>query len=274
MENSAFTSELLKPDTWLISGEGASAYLLVGSERGIMIDSGESTEDIHAYVTTLTDKPVELVLNTHGHFDHTGGNGFFRCALMGRLAAEIAKEPNGGQDVSRYPTDYPIVVIEDGFKIDLGGRVIEAFGIDGHSPGSMVYLDTREGILFGGDSVGPVVPMRYKCADPQPSMLLFVQNLCRIMARRSEFSCICTGHGRKLFDAKVVDDCLICALRALNGEEDPAPAPPANKKKKGRGDFEKRDPAWNGNVSYGDARIMFDKRYIRDLTQYDVVQGT
>ena len=56
---------------------GCDSYLLLGEREAIMIDAGMSRRDIRAYVSTLTDLPVTKVINTHSHFDHTGGNGFF-----------------------------------------------------------------------------------------------------------------------------------------------------------------------------------------------------
>lgn len=279
-----FEAKQLKPDTWMItSPHGCTSYLAVGDDFGVMIDTGESTEDLHAFVTTLTDKPVEIVLNTHGHFDHTGGNGFFRCAMMGRLAAQIAKEPNGEYGVEHFdefPTDYPIVVIDDGYEIDLGNRKIKAFKVDGHSPDSIAYLDYRERILFGGDAVSMMVPMLYKCAEPQPSMILYVMSMGRLLEHRDAFDYLCAGHGKELLDADVFDDCLIAALRAMHGELDERPPRPEEKGQ----EKPKRDPKYSpmanknpediGFVQQGGATMMFHKKYVRDTTRYNIVQGT
>ena len=58
--------------TWLIRGCGCTSYLLVGSIQGVVIDTGYASENIQEYAQSLTDKPVEIAANTHGHFDHTG----------------------------------------------------------------------------------------------------------------------------------------------------------------------------------------------------------
>ena len=282
VEHAEFVSQLVKNNTWMITGRGCTAYLCVGDNFGVMIDTGEYYEDIHEYVSTLTDKPVEIVLNTHGHFDHTGGNGFFKTALMGRLAAEIAKVPNGkfGEvHFSQFKTDYAIVVVDDGYKIDLGNRVIEAFKIDGHSPDSIAWLDHGERIVFGGDAVSDVVPSMYKCQAPQPSTILYVQSLGKLLAHREEFDYVLTGHGEKLFDASVVDYCMINALRALNGETDERPqrkAPvrigPDGKPEKGPMDDIPEE--LKGFVTYNGVNYMFHRGYVKDTTRYDIVQGT
>ena len=276
-----FISKQLAPDTWRINGTGCTAYLVCGEREGAMIDTGDSTEDIRAYAENLCGKSVRMVMNTHGHFDHTGGNGFFKVAFMGEKAAQIAKLPNGNQPIEEYPLDYPIVTVNDGFTLDLGGREFEAFRMDGHSPDCIAWLDKRERILFTGDNMN-MVPMKYKCVDPQPSMLLYMQSVAKLLTRREEYDWILVGHGTDLISADQVNHTMMAALRALDGELD-APRMPERKpgeqqpgKHKGDHgpDFSKHNPADNGFIEYKEARIMFNKRYLKDTTRYDTVLGT
>ena len=274
-------SEKLAPDTWRINGTGCTAYLVCGDREGAMIDTGDSTEDIRAYAQDLCGKSVRMVMNTHGHFDHTGGNGFFSVAFMGKKAAEIAKLPNGNQPIEEYPLDYPIVTVDDGFTLDLGGRVFEAIRMDGHSPDCIAWLDKRERILFTGDNMN-MVPMKYKCVDPQPSMLLYMQSVAKVLTRREEYDWILMGHGGELISADQVNHTMMAALRALDGELDtpkfPMCGPGQGHTGRHKGDhgpdFSKHDPADNGFIEYKDARIMFNKRYLKDTTRYDTVIGT
>ena len=70
------------PDTWVINYHGSLyCYLLIGEEKAMLIDPAYGDGDLRAFVETITDKPV-MVCNTHGHFDHTGGNAFRREAWM------------------------------------------------------------------------------------------------------------------------------------------------------------------------------------------------
>jgi glyoxylase-like metal-dependent hydrolase (beta-lactamase superfamily II) len=62
------------------------------------------------------------------------------------------------------PASYEIVptrattLLDDGDRIDLGGRVLEVMHTPGHSPDSICLFDEREGLLFGGDTIntGPI----------------------------------------------------------------------------------------------------------------------
>ena len=75
---------------WKQLGEGvfhiqdlfsAYMYLVVGAERAALIDTGMGFPGLHQLVEKLTDKPV-IVLNTHGHLDHIGGNDEFDCIYL------------------------------------------------------------------------------------------------------------------------------------------------------------------------------------------------
>ncbi len=57
MSGTIFRSKLLCDNTWLIQGEGCTSYLVVGDERGLVIDTGFSTQNIQQYAQSLTDSP-------------------------------------------------------------------------------------------------------------------------------------------------------------------------------------------------------------------------
>lgn len=70
------------PGIWLL-GEPphVNTWLVVGSERAALIDSGMGVRPIRPVVEAITDLPV-LVVNTHSHFDHIGGNHEFDQILI------------------------------------------------------------------------------------------------------------------------------------------------------------------------------------------------
>ena len=272
MENAVLRSKKLTDDTWVIYIGNTTAYLIAGDNEGMMIDSGDTPCALREYCEDLCGKPVRMVANTHGHFDHTGGNGYFEVAYMGKLAAEIARTPNGKQDASLFPVDdYEIVIVDEGFKIDLGNREIETFMLDGHSPDSTAYLDKKMRLLFVGDNMGKA-PLKYKCADPQPSVLRYAINVAKLMARREEYDWVLRGHEDFMHDAQLVNRDLVCALRAAELDcdpEPPRPARPGGGPKMGSG-----NPEDNGYVAYKSTHLSFDKRYATDLTCYNIVKGT
>jgi hydroxyacylglutathione hydrolase len=203
-----FTSRPLCNNTWLIQGDGSSSYLVVGEECGVVIDTGYATENIRAYAQSLTDLPIQWAANTHGHFDHTGGNGWFERAYMSAKALEIAKTPYPSKSSLNYQVDYPVTVVGEGDIIDLGGRVLEVFEIPAHAPSSIAFLDREERILFSGDEVAGFVMLYWMQPEPQPTIEQHAKNMEKLLKHRNEFDFLLSGHGSELEDASLVEDYL------------------------------------------------------------------
>ncbi len=213
-----FRSKLLCNNTWLILGDGCSSYLVVGDKFGLVVDSGYAVENIKAYAQSLTDKPVRWAANTHGHFDHTGGNGWFESAFMSANALDIAIKPYPSRAAFNYPLDYMKTVVGDGDKIDLGNRSLEVIEIPAHAPSSIAFLDRKERILFTGDEVAPNVMLYWMQEEPQPTIEQHAQNMRKILEYRQAFDFICSGHGTKLDDSCLVDYLLEHDQRIMSGE--------------------------------------------------------
>jgi glyoxylase-like metal-dependent hydrolase (beta-lactamase superfamily II) len=213
MANTIFHSRPICRNTWVIQGDGCTSYLVVGDERGVVIDTGFATEDIQAYAQSLTDKPVQWAANTHGHFDHTGGNGWFERAYMSAKALEIAKIPYP----SKAALDYPVTVVGDGDTIDLANRVLEVLEIPAHAPSSIAFLDRKERILFSGDEVGEFVMLYWMQEEPQPTVEQHAQNMEKLLKHRDAFDSICAGHATAMADASLVENYLEHDRRILSG---------------------------------------------------------
>jgi glyoxylase-like metal-dependent hydrolase (beta-lactamase superfamily II) len=257
---SRLVAQLLCEDTWLIAFDGCTGYLVVGEERGVLIDTGFGTEDIRPFVQTLTDKPVTWVANTHGHWDHTGGNGWFELAYMSAEAAEIAKTPYPSKSKLTYPLDYEINIVGDGDIIDLGGRSLEVFEIPAHAPSSVAFLDKRQRIMFTGDEVAPFVMLYWQQDEPQPTIAQYARNVEKLLARGAEFDQICWGHGEGLLDASLVQDCLANARQILAGAEGEPMAPMED----GPDDFVMHRIEFKRMSHYKGSHIGYDVRYIFD----------
>lgn len=140
-------------------------YLILGTRRALLFDTGPGVRDIAAAVRRLTTLPV-TALPSHMHFDHTGGlSGFGNVALpdLPVLRACVS-------DGWLTPTDdlyvgwwegmawTPVKVsqwLPIGSEIDLGGRSMRLLHTPGHSPDSVSLLDRANGLLFAADFVYP-----------------------------------------------------------------------------------------------------------------------
>ena len=180
--------------TWSIMSRSSPqfVYLLLGDEKAALIDTLYGLGDLRQLVETITDKPV-MVINTHGHFDHTGGNSFWPEAYMSEYAATEAKHAFGEElqkimDSHAYP-DYECRVVNDGDIIELGNHTLEIIKIGAHSPGSIAILDKTERILYAGDELeaGQVL-LR---ASSVPAHL---ESMLKLKAREDEFDFINSAH--------------------------------------------------------------------------------
>ena len=133
----------INPDTWRIEDNGVRFFVLEGTEKAMMIDSGMNTPDAREIAETLTSKPLEL-LNTHADRDHISGNSSFEHFYMNPAEEENYRAASGAGKV---------IPLYEGQIIELGDRPLEIIEIPGHTPGSVAILDINRRVLISGDSV-------------------------------------------------------------------------------------------------------------------------
>ena len=69
---------------------GVYSTLIVGSERALLIDTGYGVFDLKHFVESVTEKPYDVV-NTHGHPDHTLGNGAFSKTWISKVDVPVVE---------------------------------------------------------------------------------------------------------------------------------------------------------------------------------------
>ena len=166
-----FTTEEIDNDTYVISEyrhwEETHCYLLIGSKRCLLIDTGLGICNIFDEVSRLTDKHVTAAA-THIHWDHIGGHKYFPDFyahgeeldwLDGKFPLTIETIREMACDRCELPENYdintyeffqgkPAEILSDGDEIDIGGRVITVLHTPGHSPGHMCFWEKERGCLF------------------------------------------------------------------------------------------------------------------------------
>lgn len=174
--NNWFTIDQIDQETYIISEyrhwEETHCYLLNGSERCLLIDTGLGICNIYDEIIKLTDKPVTAVA-THIHWDHIGGHGYFPDFyahgaelnwLNGEFPLTIEQIKGMVVERSNLPEDFdvnnyeffqgnPTRVLKDNDAIDIGDRFVQVVHTPGHSPGHMCFWERDRGYLFTGDLV-------------------------------------------------------------------------------------------------------------------------
>ncbi|MCW2902082.1 MAG: Zn-dependent hydrolase [Streptosporangiaceae bacterium] len=83
----------LAAGVFLIAEPGhVNNFLVVGEDRAVLLDTGLGVADIRAVAEGLAGKPLSVV-NSHYHFDHSGGNRHFDEIAIHRAGAELLAEP-------------------------------------------------------------------------------------------------------------------------------------------------------------------------------------
>jgi glyoxylase-like metal-dependent hydrolase (beta-lactamase superfamily II) len=83
----------LERGVFLIAEPGhVNNFLVVGDDRAVLLDTGLGVANIRTLAENLAGKPVSVV-NSHYHFDHTGGNRLFDEIAIHRIGAELLARP-------------------------------------------------------------------------------------------------------------------------------------------------------------------------------------
>jgi len=170
--------EIKEIDTgvWMIREPGhVQSFLVKGEKKSALIDTGMGFCDLRTCVDKLVTTPV-MVLNTHWHFDHVGGNtAFTDIGISEKESALLTRPISNSQLMAVYlddcinmqvqlpsgfvPASYivqnsePQFFIENGDLFDLGGRTLKVMATPGHTQGSMSFLDDLTGCFFCGDLI-------------------------------------------------------------------------------------------------------------------------
>ena len=129
------------PGVLMLVGQGGNIGISYGEDSVFMVDTqfGQLTEKILAAIRTRTDKPVQVVLKTHWHGDHVGGNGNFsaRGALIvahERAHARLSIDQflgAFGQKIPAAPEEaLPVITFKENISFIWNRDIIEVF----HAP--------------------------------------------------------------------------------------------------------------------------------------------
>ena len=179
-----------------------NGYIL-GCERsreGVVIDAGGDVDRLLARITKL-GLSIRYLLDTHGHFDHVGGNRAFleatgakfliheRDAFLLSMAADAGRSFGVLTENSPQPDQY----LTDGMTISFGDQRLKVIHTPGHSPGGCCFYGRSTGVLFTGDTLfnGSVG----RTDLPGGSMEVLTRSIRERLAILPESTKVYPGHG-------------------------------------------------------------------------------
>jgi hydroxyacylglutathione hydrolase len=127
-----------------------NVYLLVDRDRAAcaVVDPGIGCEDLLDHIADHA-WTVEIILNTHAHFDHVYNNALFARAT----GAPIALHPEDVELLHRLrltcesygfplpePSPSPSILLEHGGFVEVAGNVLEVRHTPGHCPGQVAFI--------------------------------------------------------------------------------------------------------------------------------------
>ena len=157
------TSTRLADNVHMLVGSGGNIGLMVGSDAVFVVDDqfAPLTPKILAAIKAITPQPVRFVLNTHWHFDHTGGN-----ENMGQAGALIFAHENVRKRMStdqfieafklKQPASprgaLPVVTFTDTVSFHLNGDSVVVFHVaPAHTDGDAMVMFTKANVVHTGD---------------------------------------------------------------------------------------------------------------------------
>ena len=215
----------LYPDTIVIQyGEGLYTFLLLGEEKALLIDTAYGRGDFPNLVQRLAGDRELVVVNTHGHYDHTGGNMWFPKVHMHEKAKAIANQPFEPVDPEflanlPYP-DYEMISVEDGHVFELGGgRQVTVLHTPAHNESSLSFLDNKRRLLFAGDEFDSG---QANLGDLN-SVKSFLQNMRRLKSLEDQFDWTLPSHNGCPICKEYLDDFITAAQHVTEGKPDLVP---------------------------------------------------
>lgn len=220
--------KLLYQLTFLPGFFPVNCYLIEEDEGLTLIDAGLpfSANGIRQAANKIR-KPIQRIVLTHAHGDHIGALDTLKKELPDvpvYISKRDARLLSGDRSLDPGEPETPIrggvpkpdtvktkadVLLEDGDRI---GPLL-AVSVPGHTPGSMAFLDTRNGALIAGDAFqtigGIAVTGQIRPLFPFPAMATWNKQASFESARKLRKMnpvLLAVGHGKLLKDPWFVMD--------------------------------------------------------------------
>ena len=197
---------------------GCCGNLVVGRRKALLFDTGSGIDNMREALGTITELPL-IVINSHGHFDHIGGNCQFEQAYLPKLDVPIL-ENYDGKTLNRWirdlakenawtylasPKDWACIHPLELEGFDLGGMECRVVPLKGHAKGSIGIWIPSLKLLLSGDALTPVMCLNFQnhlSSQAQYETLAQIQEL--------DFDVYLTSHQDKLYPKALTKRMMKC----------------------------------------------------------------
>lgn len=199
------TADEIAPGVAVLFGAGGNIGVSHGKDATVLIDDqfAPLTEKIEAAVAGLGATPAEYVINTHWHYDHTGGN-----ENLGKRGAKIFAHDNvrkrlvsgmseGDRQIAPAPAEaLPVVTYERGVTLHLNGDTIDVMFLGGgHTDGDSIVRWREKNVIHMGDLFFNIAGWPYIDIQSGGGIEKALYSIDSAIAMMDEDTKVIPGHG-------------------------------------------------------------------------------
>ena len=193
---------MFKVETLAVGPLQANCHILYDQQTGeaMVIDPGDEGPRIVDHVNKMGLKPL-MILNTHGHVDHIGANGWLKehwgiplaihqgeAELLCNATANMSSYL--GVEITSPPAD---ILFKDGDAFPIGSDQLCVLDVSGHSPAGSAFHIQK--LVFTGDALFKQGVGRTDF--PGGSHEKLIRNIRKNLLSLSDDTVVCPGHGPK-----------------------------------------------------------------------------
>lgn len=214
-------AEQIAPGIAVLYGAGGNIGVSYGEDGTILIDDqfAPLSAKIEAAIAELGASPVEFLINTHYHGDHTGGNENF-----GKKGALIFAQENvrvrlkegraGDNPIAPAPKDaLPVVTYDQGLRLNVNGDTVDVMFLGGgHTDGDSVIFWREDNVLHMGDLYFKILGYPFIDVASGGNVFNAMNSLDAVIRMIDDRTRVIPGHGPMSNKAELI------AYRAMIGD--------------------------------------------------------
>ncbi|MBB3168581.1 MBL fold metallo-hydrolase [Simiduia aestuariiviva] len=206
-KNAAVQVVPVQDGIYMLAGAGGNIGLSVGKDGAFLVDDqfAPVSKDILAAIATVSEQPVKFLINTHWHYDHTGGNENFgkqnaiivaHKNVRTRLAAGGVIEAFKKEVPPAPEVALPVITFEQAITFHFNGETIDVtHPAPAHTDGdAIIYFNNANVVHMGDTFFNGFYP--FIDASSGGNMLGVIEAVAAVLARIDDQTKVIPGHGR------------------------------------------------------------------------------